>query len=133
MDKFAGSFVSKTTDMISTSLMEWSMMQFAMGNIPAGVAAAAAAAAVQTMGGAASASFGGSSPSVSTGGGGSSTSSENQGNPINLTIKLEGKNVKDKDFMAIMAKGLNSYVIDNNGKVVSSTVKGSTSTPGALA
>jgi hypothetical protein len=101
--------------------------------IPIGLACFAAAGVVAGLTGAAAGALSGSSSKSETGGGTTTSEGGNTGNPINLTIKLEGKNVKDKDFMAIMAGGLNRYVIENNGTVVSSKVKGNTATPGVLA
>jgi hypothetical protein len=77
------------------------------------------------LGGVATAAFGGSTPAVNTGG--TSTSSGGNAqvpNNINLKIELHGGRMDDPGTIAVITKGIKSFVTQNNGQLVATEVVG---------
>ena len=94
--------------------------------VPIGLAELAAIAAIQGIAGgiAGSISSGAStssSPTVSSNAGGVGGGGQS-GNPISVTIQLQGGNLNDPGTIAVIGKSLNKFVATNNGAAVMTNI-----------
>jgi len=128
--EFAKGMVGKFGDMFAAVCEMTAAKDIAVGDFPGAALAIGEAAAIRSIASVAGGAVSGGTAQVSApseaggGGGGSSTSSGNAGNPIYLTIVLKGGNLKDPGNIAVIAQGLQSFVQQNNGKIIATSVVG---------